>query len=80
MAAGPGRALVDVPTEQLKSLFRALISGELRCPLVAWEVARLGLQSWQAELLEALRGLDEAGVRAVLVAVLAERNARVNAA
>ena len=77
MAAGPGRALADVPTDTLKSLFRALISGDLRCPLGAWEVARFGLQSWQAGLLEALRGLDENGVRAVLVAVLAERNSRL---
>jgi hypothetical protein len=76
MPAGPGRALVDVPTEQLKSLFRAQVRGELRCPLEAWEIARFGLQSWQGELLEALRGLDDAGVRAVLVAVLAERAAR----
>lgn len=79
MAAGLGRALVDVPTDMLKILFRAQVRGELRCPLEAWEVARFGLQSWQAEVLEAFRGLDEAGVRAVLVAVLAERNARQTA-
>jgi hypothetical protein len=67
---------LDVPTEQLKVLFRAQVRGELRCPLAAWELARFGLQSWQAELLDAFRGLDDAGVRAVLVVVLAERNAR----
>ena len=73
MATGFGRGLVDVPTEQLTILFRALVRGELRCPLEAWEIARHGLQSWSAEIFDALRGLDAAAVRAVLVAVLAER-------
>ena len=68
-----GRGLADVPTPQLQVLFRALCRDELKCPMDAWEVARFGLQSWQAELGDALRGLDRAGVRAVLVAVLAER-------
>ncbi len=68
-----GRGLADVPTPQLQLLFRALCRDELKCPLDAWELARFGLQSWQAELGDALRGLDRSGVRAVLVAVLAER-------
>lgn len=79
MAVAPGRGLVDVSTEALKTCFRALTRGELGCPLTAWEIARFGLQSWQAELLDGLRGLDEAGVRAVLVAVLAERQAAAEA-
>ncbi|MSQ00830.1 MAG: hypothetical protein EXR71_02930 [Myxococcales bacterium] len=69
-----GRGLVDVPTAPLQVLFRALCRDELKCPPDAWEFARFGLQSWQAELGDALRGLDRPGVRAVLVAVLAERN------
>lgn len=75
MAALFGRALSDVPTDDLKVLLRALVRGELTCPLTAWEVARFGLQQRQEALFDALRGLDAAGVRAVLVAVLAERAA-----
>lgn len=75
MATGLGRGLVDVPTEQLTALFRALSRGELNCPLTAWEIARHGLQSWQAELLDGLRALPADATRAVLVAVLAERRA-----
>jgi hypothetical protein len=75
MSTALGRGLVDVPTEQLTALFRAQVRGELNCPLTAWEIARHGLQSWQAELLDGLRGLPAEGVRAVLVAVLAERKA-----
>jgi hypothetical protein len=36
-------------------------------------LAALGLQDWSEALLGTLRGLEEAGIRAVLVAVLAER-------
>ncbi len=78
MSAALGQALVGVPTEQLKALFRALVRGELNYPLTAWEFARHGLQSWQAELLDVFRGLDAAGVRAVLVVVLAERKPKVS--
>jgi len=73
MSSGFARGLADVPTEQLKGMFRSLVKGDLNCPLTAWEIARHGYQSWQAEILEALRGLPTEGVRAVLVAVLAER-------
>ncbi len=75
MSAAFGRALVDVPTEQITILFRALARDELNCPLSAWEIARHGLQSWQAEILDVCRGLDATGVRAVLVVALAERQA-----
>lgn len=64
--------LTDVPTADLESLLRHVHSGEARCPLVASEIARLGLQHRHEELMH-LRGLDERAVRAVLVAVLAER-------
>ena len=77
MSAALGQGLVGVPTEQLTGLFRALVRGELNFPLTAWEFARHGLQSWQAELLDTFRGLDEAGARAVLVVVLAERRPRI---
>lgn len=79
MAAPFGRALVDVPTDDLKVLLRALVRGELACPLTAWEIARFGLQQRQEAIFDTLRGLEAAGVRAVLVAVLAERQAAVEA-
>lgn len=66
--------LADVPTEDLRALLRHVHSGEARCPLDAAEVARLGLQHRHEELMH-LRGLDTPAVRAVLVAVLAERKA-----
>jgi len=66
--------LTDVPTRDLETLLRHVHSGEARCPLQASEIARLGLQHRHEELMH-LRGLDEAAVRAVLVAVIAERRA-----
>lgn len=67
------RGLVPIPTEDLKKLFALVHRGEVACPLTPWEVARVGLQGHMEGLLGALRGLDAAGVRAVLTAVLSER-------
>lgn len=72
--SGPG--LVSVATPHLRALLSALHRGELRLPLAIAELARLGLQEPGEELLDQLRGLDERAVRAVLVCVLAERQAR----
>lgn len=69
-------ALTTVPTDSLKQALRLLHRGELQFPLTALEVTRTGLQAHQEALLAHLRGLDEAGVRAVLTAVLAERMPR----
>jgi len=71
LAAGIG--LTPVKTADLKKALAALHKGELKCPLTIGELARNGLQHCAGELLHGLRKLDERGIRAVLVAVLAER-------
>lgn len=65
--------LVEVPTADLEKLLRHHVRGELDVPVTIVGFTRLGLQHRANALLNALRGLDDAGVRAVLVAVLAER-------
>lgn len=65
--------LVEVPTPDLEKLLRHHVRGELDVPVSIVSFTRLGLQHRANALLNALRGLDDAGVRAVLVAVLAER-------
>jgi hypothetical protein len=69
----PGRGLLDLKTPELKRLLGHLHKGDLLCPVNAQRVALVGFQYRSGELMGALRGLDEAGVRAVLVCVLAER-------
>ncbi len=71
-----GPALVAVSTEKLRLLLSLLHRRSLAFPLGTVELTRHGLQEQSALLLGTLRGLDETGVRAVLVAVLAERSAR----
>lgn len=71
--SGPDIGLRYLPTEVLKKLLRHLHHGEVECPLRPIPLAALGLQVHAERLLGTLRGLDAAGVRAVLVAVLAER-------
>lgn len=66
-------ALTSVPTEDLKRALSLLHRGELRCPLTPLELVRSGFQAHLDALLGHLRTLDEAGVRAVLTAVLSER-------
>ncbi len=66
-------ALTGVPSDELKLLLRYIHRREVACPITPVEIARIGLQNRSAELMQSLRGLDEAGTRAVLVAVLAER-------
>lgn len=68
-------ALVRVPTEDLKRLLALLHREELQCPLTPVEVTRCGFQIHMDALLGHLRGLEGAGVRAVLTAVLLERQA-----
>jgi hypothetical protein len=65
--------LVDVKTVDLENALRGVHRGTLPCPLGPAGLAGNGLQHVQESLLGSMRGLDEAGVRAVLVAVLAER-------
>ena len=66
-------ALTDIPTDELKKLLRHVHRGELPCPITADTLACVGLQFRGEPILAALRGLEEPGVRAVLVCVLAER-------
>ncbi|HEY8431167.1 MAG TPA: hypothetical protein VIL20_22460 [Sandaracinaceae bacterium] len=70
-----GTGLTGLSTTDLERLLRALHRGELRCPIGHAELHMAGL-SYLVDRVDALRGLDERGVRAVLVAVLAERRAR----
>ena len=65
--------LVEVPLERLKLLLRAVHRGELSLPLQTAEMVCIGLQQYIEPLQVHLRGLDERAVRAVLVAVIAER-------
>jgi len=72
---GAGKALTAVKTDDLKALLRAVHRGELTCPVTAKALAEVGLLRLGDEL-DFLRGLDEPAVRAVLVAVIAERVGR----
>lgn len=75
---GPAEGLTSLKTEELKTLLRLLHRGQLLLPLTAHSIACAGFQYKHHELMANLRGLDEAGVRAVLVCVLAERLAQEN--
>lgn len=65
--------LKSVDTTALKRLLAAVHKEQVRFPLDVGELARVGVQYCSQEILNGLRGLDGKGVRAVLVAVLAER-------
>ena len=67
------RGLTRVETEDLRRALASVHRGDLRCPPTMENLARVGLQHCANELLAVLRQVDEAGVRAVLVSVLAER-------
>ncbi len=75
-----GVALTQVADDALKQLLRAVHHSDIALPLSLPELTRHGLQHCASPLMAALRGLDAAGVRAVLVAVLAERAAAREAA
>ena len=70
-----GAGLTELSLADLKNLLRRLHAGELRCPVGPKELHRAGL-SYLVDRVDFLRGLDERGVRAVLVAVIAERTRR----
>jgi hypothetical protein len=67
--------LVQVSTEQLRTLLRGIHRETLDCPLTPAGLAGHGLQEATGAILGHMRALDRAGVRAVVVAVLAERMA-----
>ncbi len=68
----PAQALLDVTDDDLETLLRAVHRGQIEFPLT-----RATLLNWGKHRLaddgDLLVGLDEAGLRAVLAAVLAER-------
>ena len=70
---GAGAGLTAVDTEALKTLLRTLHRGDVHGPLSVEDLARIGLQYCAEDILGHLRGVDDAGLRAVLVAVIAER-------
>lgn len=65
--------LTELTEDELKKLLRHIYREELPCPITADTLACVGFQSRHEWLSAALRGLDAAGVKAVLVAVIAER-------
>ena len=67
-----GTGLTEIRTEDLKKLLGLLHRGELETPLSVPGLTRVGLQKLVGEI-DTLRGLNESGLRAVLVCVLAER-------
>lgn len=69
-----GKGLTAVRSEDLTSLLRWLHRGDLQAPIDLPALARVGLQHCGTELMGHLRGLDQRGIQAVIVAVLAERS------
>ena len=68
-----GLGLTEVNSHDLQKALRALYRNELELPVTIAGLARVGLQHCAQPLLAQLRDLDDAGTRAVLVSVLAER-------
>lgn len=66
-------ALTGVPTNELEQLLRFVYRQEIQIPITPMGLALVGLQHRSEEFMQSLRGLDEPGVRAVLIAVAAER-------
>jgi hypothetical protein len=64
-----------VPEQELETLLRRVHHGEVSFPLRRSELLLMKTPQL-AELGDLLIGLDEAGVRAVIVAVLAERRTK----
>ena len=67
-----GIGLTKVPDEDLMLLLRALHRGRLTFPITRSMLFTMGMNQL-AEHADPLLGLNEGGVRAVLVTVLAER-------
>jgi hypothetical protein len=65
--------LKAVSTKDLKQLLLLLHRGDLECPITQIGLATSGLLRLGDDL-AVLGGVDEKGVRAVLVSVLAERS------
>jgi hypothetical protein len=72
--------LTEISTDALRALLAAVHKKVVTAPLSVGELTRVGLQYCATDLMRELRGLDEHAIRAVLVAVLAERGAHEEAA
>lgn len=70
---GAAVGLTEVRTDDLKKLLKLVHKGEPNYPLNAQELARMGLQHCAEPMLSMLRGLDGHAVKALMVAVIAER-------
>ena len=69
-----GDGLSRAPTEALLGLLRAVHRGQMTFPVTRSTLIAMGYGDVEATL-STLVGLDERGLRAVLVAVIAERKA-----
>ncbi len=74
------RGLTGISTDALRTLLSSIHRRVVATPLSIGELTRIGLQYCATDLMRELRELDERAVRAVLVAVLAERVAQEEAA
>jgi len=70
------RGLSAVPTEQLLRLLRLVHRGHLPFPISRASLIASAFGDLESEL-DLLVGRDQAGARALLVAVIAERRARM---
>ncbi len=73
MTSFGAEGLSKVSTEDLKKALRAVHREDLPCPMDVQGLALCGLQHVAQVFTGHLRGLDTRAVRAVLTAVLAER-------
>ncbi|HFE43949.1 MAG TPA: hypothetical protein ENJ18_00445 [Nannocystis exedens] len=73
MSSGLHVGLRQVSTPVLRKLLSDLHHRAIDCPLAPIPLAAIGLQAHTEPIMNHLRGLDAGAVRAVLVAVLAER-------
>ena len=67
-----GAALTELSDDDLRNVLRRLHAGALPCPVTTRSLHAAGL-SYLVDRVDFLLGLDERAVRAVLIAVLAER-------
>ena len=70
---GAGEGLTALTVEELKRLLHYLHTGDLVCPISIERLTIIGFQSRYTIVSGALRGLETAAVRAVLVCTIAER-------
>lgn len=71
-----GTGVTNLSLAELEEVLRALHRGQLRFPLRMSDLIGGGLPHI-AEKAEILQGLDERGLRVLLVCVIAERRARL---